>query len=205
MEAVQDASGRRPGTDRRGWLIGLVAVATLVGTWLATAPNAIGTPGGIVGVQLAPGDAAYIGTYSLATEDVIVESIEPVTLNGLETALWLCVPIPGTDVIGASDRAGLDAHCDSVDPFVAGTVLAAPTPGADTHPPYLLVEVIATSDQPQGMCGLDITYRTVDGWRTGRAQQAGEVLVGVNEPDDPDDPDEPVESDERLLTACAAW
>jgi hypothetical protein len=199
METVEDAPAGRRGTRQRWLLIGAVAVAAMAGIWLVTAPDAIGTPGGTVAMQLEPGETRYVGYYSLSADELVVESIDPVTLNGLDTALWLCVPIPESGVIGVGGRADLDEHCRSVEPFGPGMVLAPRNADEGRNEPYLLVEVIPTSDQPQGMCGLDITYRAVDGWRTGRQRQGGDVQVTVNEPDDPD---QLIEPEEELLAAC---
>ncbi|MCC5947880.1 MAG: hypothetical protein JJT89_05440 [Nitriliruptoraceae bacterium] len=197
MDTVEGApASRRSG--RRRLLLGGIVVAALVGVWFLTTPDDIPGPGGTVGMQLEPGESSFVGVYGLSGRDLVLESVEPVTLNGLDTALWLCDPIPESGVIGAGGRASLDEHCRSVEPFEPGTVLAGRGQDGHLDQPYLLVEVTSTSDQRQGMCGLDITYRAVDGWRTGRVREGGEIRVSVNEPEE-DWFDEP---EDELFAAC---
>lgn len=106
--------------------------------------------------------------YSLSERELLIESIEPVTVNGLDVTL-----------------------------FRGGTVIAGRKPGGLPTEPVLLVEVTPTSDQPQGLCALDITYRSVDGWRTGRQRDGGLYRVVVNEDPDVHWPEE------ELLSACS--
>lgn len=203
MEAAKDAPAS-PGRSPRRWLaIGsiAVAVAMLVGLWFLTAPDDVTTPGGLLGMQIEPGESVYVGYYYLSDRDLVIESIEPVTINGLDTALFLCDPIPHMDVLGAGSRDDVDEHCRGVEPFEPGMVIAGRNPDAAPSEAYLLVEVTPTRDQPQGLCALDITYRAVDGWRTGRQQAGGLYRVAVNEPEDLDGS---VGPDEELLSACEA-
>lgn len=174
----------------------VVAVAVIAGVWVATAPDAVVSPGATVGMPLEVGESGYVGEYALSDRDLRVESIEPVTVGGLAVDLWVCDPAPGQDAIGAVTSERLPEHCVSVEPFVPGTTLAGRPPGARATAPYLLIEVTPTEERPQGLCGLDVTYRLVDGWRTGRRRVAGSTRVVVNEGGD----ETPL--DEGLMSEC---
>ena len=199
LETVEDASVGRRGARRGWWVTGVLAVTALAGTWFVTSPDDVVTPGGTVGLQIEPDASRYVGLYYLSEDDLVIDPLEPVTVNGLGTVLWLCAPIQRSGVIGTAGRDDLDEHCSSVEPFEPGMVLAGRRPDSVPSEPYLLVEVIPTGEQPQGLCALDVTYRPVDGWRTGRQRDGGPVRVVVNEPADSD---ELVEPDEGLLAAC---
>jgi hypothetical protein len=194
---VEPSSRRVP---RWVWLAAAgVTVGALVGVWFLTAPDEVASPGATVGLQVAPGDSAYVGYYPLSERDLVIEAIEPVTLNGPDVALWLCDPAPDTDPLGSSLGDDLAEHCRSLDPFLPGAVIAGRHPDWRPTEPYLMVELTPTSDQPQGLCALDITYRPVDGWRTGRQRNGGQYRAVVNEDPEVDWPDE------ELLTACESW
>lgn len=174
---------------------GALAVAVLGAAWLVTAPDAVvpaAAADAIVGVTADVGEPMYVGSYALADRDVVIESIEPVTVNGLDVALWMCDPAPGAAPIGAVASEGLSRSCRSVEPLVPGTTVAALPAGGQVVEPYVVLEVTPTADGPQGLCGLDVTYRLADGWRTGRHREAGPPHVVVNEGDDAPWPEEGV-------------
>jgi hypothetical protein len=108
---VEPSSRRVP---RWAWLAAAgVTVVALVSVWFTTVPDEIASPGATVGMQVAPGDSAYIGYYPLSERDLVIEAIEPVTLNGPDVTLWLCDPAPDTDPLGSSLGDDLAEHCRS--------------------------------------------------------------------------------------------
>jgi hypothetical protein len=197
MGAVDTEPGTRR-VPRRAWsaAAGVAVVAALVSVWQVTAPDDLTGPGATMSMTVEPGGSAYVGYYPLSERDLVIESIEPVTLNGLHVTLWLCHPVSDEDPLGSAAADDLDEFCRSVEPFAPGTRLAGRHPDWRPTEPYLLAQVTATSDRPQGLCGLDITYRRVDGWRTGRHPETGSQRVVLNEEPDTDWPDE------ELLSAC---
>lgn len=181
---------------------GALGVAVLGVAWLVTAPDAVASAaaaGSTVGVTADVGEPMYVGSHALADRDVVVESVAPVTVNGLDVALWMCDPASGAVPIGAVGGEALPTLCRSVEPLLPGTTVAGLPAGSRVVDPYVLLEVTPTDDGPQGLCGLDLTYRFADGWRTGRQRAAGPPRVVVNGDDDASWPEEGV------LSECDAW
>lgn len=188
--------------SRRGVLAGggVVLVVAIASFWVALAPDAVVSPGATIGLPLEVGESGYVGYYPLSERDLVIESVEPVTLNGLDVAVWMCDPVPGEDPLGSARAADLPEFCRSVEPFEPGTTIAGHSRDHRAVGPYLLVEVTPTEEVPQGLCGLDMTYRLADGWRTGRHREGGSYRVVVNE-----DGDVAWDDDEELLSACPTW